>query len=130
MSSIEEAFKAKLVALGTTAGSRVYREVIEQEPVMPAISFVRTGGAPMPRLLDTGVPALQRVTLRVEVIANSSASAEAVASALRSGLDGWRGASLGVEVLHTACVFQGDASFVEGDLFLKIVQQDYELIHR
>ena len=38
MSSIEEAFKAKIVALGTAAGSRVFREVIEQEPVMPAIS--------------------------------------------------------------------------------------------
>lgn len=130
MSSIEEAFKARVVALNTAAGARVFREVIEQEPVMPAISFVRTGGAPLPRLIDTGVPALQRATLRVEVIASTSASAETVGASLKAGLDGWRGTSLGVDVLRSACVFQGEASFVEGDLFLKIVQQDYELIYR
>lgn len=130
MSSIEEAFKAKVVALGTDAGDRVFREVIEQEPTMPAISFVRSGGTPMRRQVDTGVPVLQRASIRVEVIAESSASAESVTSALRAGLDGWRGNSAGVDVLRCACVFQGDASYVDGDLFLKIVQQDYELTYR
>jgi hypothetical protein len=130
MSSIEEAFKAKLVALATGAGSNVFREVIEQEPDMPAISFTRTGGPPMRRILETGIPALQRANMRVEVIANNSASAESVSAALRAGLDGWRGTSSDVQVLRCACVFQGDASYVDGDLVLKIVQQDYELTYR
>lgn len=130
MSSIEEAFKAKIVALGTAAGSNVFREVIEQEPTMPAISFTRTGGAPMRRIIDSGVPCLNRANFRVEVIANTSASAESVAAALKAGLDGWRGTSSGVEVLRCAMGFQGDASYVDGDLVLKIVQQDYELTYR
>jgi hypothetical protein len=123
MSSIEEAFKAKIVDRDTAAGKRVFREVIEQEPEMPAIAFTRTGGTPMDRLLETGVPVLQRVNLRAEVIASTYASAEEVSAALRDGLDGWRGASLGVEVL-------GEASYVDGDKVLKIVQQDYELTYR
>lgn len=131
MSSIEEAFKAKIVALNTAAGSNVFREVIEQEPdAFPVISFTRTGAPPMPRLLESGVPCLQRATFRVEVLANTSASAELVTAALRTGLDGWKGTSADVEVLRCACVFQGDASYVDGDLFLKIVQQDYELTYR
>jgi len=138
MSSIEEAFRAKIVALNTDADERVFREIIEQEPEMPAISFVRTGAPPMRRLIETGVPALNRANIRVEVIASTSASAETVAAALKSGLDGWRGTQIipdtspaqSVEVLRCAMVFQGDASYVDGDLFLKIVQQDYELTYR
>ncbi len=130
MSSIEEAFKAKVVALDTAAGKRVFRETIEQEPVMPAIAFTRTGGTPMQRLLETGIPVLQRVSLRAEVIADTYASAEEVSAALREGLDGWRGTSVGVEVLRCACTFQGEASFADGDKVLKIVQQDYELTYR
>jgi hypothetical protein len=137
MSSIEEAFRAKIVSLGTAAGSRVFREVIEQEPEMPAISFVRTGGAPMPRALDTGKPVLNRASIRVEVIADSMAESESVAAALKAGLDGWRGVSTipdspeqRVEVLRCALTFQGDASYVDGDLVLRILQQDYDVTYR
>ena len=130
MSSIEEAFKAKIVALDTDAGENVFREIIEQEPTMPAISFTRTGGTPMRRDLATGIPVLHRANLRVEVIANSSASAESVASDLQTGLDGWRGTSSGVDVLRCALTFQGDASYTDGDMVLKIVQQDYEVTYR
>jgi len=139
MSSIEEAFRSKIVALNTDAGARVFREIIEQDPgTMPVISFTRTGAPPMARLLETGAPCLQRANIRVEVIADTSASAESVTAALRSGLDGFRGtvsvtdtSPVGsVEILRCACVFQGDASYVDGDLMLKIVQQDYEITYR
>ena len=138
MSSIEEAFRAKIVALNTDAAARVFREVIEQEPDMPAISFVRTGAPPMRRLLETGVPALNRANIRVEVLAATSGAAESVAAALKAGLDGWRGTQTipdtspaqSVEVLRCAMSFQGDASYIDGDLFLKIIQQDYELTYR
>lgn len=128
MSTIEEVFAAKLVALGTSAGDRVFREIIEQEPKLPAIAFWRTGGAVLPRLLDTGRPALERANIRVEVIANTSADAAAVADAIRDAFDGWVGDLLGRQIRHCGCVFAGEASFAEGDLFLKIVQQDYEII--
>lgn len=130
MTTIEEAFKAKIEALATAAETRVFREVIEQEPVMPAISFVWTGGTPYRRNVETGIPVLRRAALRVEVIADSTASAESITEALRLGLDGWRGTQSGVDVLRCALVFQGDASHVDGDLVLKIVQQDYELTYR
>jgi hypothetical protein len=131
MSSIEEAFKAKIVALATDAGSNVYREIIEQEPdSLPVISFTRTGAPPMTRLLETSVPVLNRANFRVEIIADSYADAESVASALKSGLDGWNGTSATVQVLRCAMVFQGDAAYSDGDKTLKITQQDYELTYR
>lgn len=130
MSSIEEAFKARIVTIATPAGDRVFREAIEQEPEMPAIAFTRTGGAPTTRDLATMQALLQRATFRVEVVADSTASAAAVCAALRAGLDGWHGASLGVDVLRCALIFEGEASYSDGDRFLKIVQQDYELTHR
>lgn len=130
MSGIEEAFKARIVALATPAGDRVFREVIEQEPAYPSIAFQRTGGGPLQRDVATLQAMLQRATIRVEVLADSSASASSVVSALRAGLDGWRGASLGVEVLRCVLTFEGEASLVDGDQFLKIVQQDYEITHR
>ncbi len=131
MSSIEEAFRARLVALDTAAGARVYREIIEQAPPsMPVISFQRTGTPALRRDVETGRPVLQRASIRVEVLGNTVSSASEVADDLREGLDGWRGTVLGVEVLRCAMVFQGDASFSDGDFVLKIVQQDYELTFR
>jgi hypothetical protein len=72
------------------------------------------------------------------VLAATSGAAESVAAALKTGLDGWRGTQTipdtspaqSVEVLRCAMSFQGDASFIDGDLFLKIIQQDYELTYR
>lgn len=128
--SIEEAFKARIVELETDAEDRVYREVIEQQPDMPAISFLRTASPQAPRDVETGRQLLQRATIRVEVIANTLASSDAVAEALRDGLDGWHGTSAGVEVLRCALTFQGDASVADGDLLLRIVQQDYDVTYR
>lgn len=130
MSSIEEAFKARIVAVGTVPSDRVFREAIEQEPVMPAIAFVRTGGAPGERDVSTGQAMVQKAAFRVEIIADSSASAATVVSALRAGLDGWHGTSLGVDVLRCVLIFESEASSTDGDQFLKIVQQDYEVTHR
>lgn len=128
--SIEEAFQDKVISLGTAAGSRVFREVIEQEPVLPAISVVRTGASPLQRDVSTGKTVLDRASIRVEIIVDTSADADALSAALKDGLDGWRGTQSGVTVLHCGLVFQGDASVVDGDRFIRIVQQDYELTYR
>jgi hypothetical protein len=130
MSTINEALRARIVALGTAAADRVFNEIIEQEPTMPAIGFVRTGTPEMGRAVDTGRRVLETATFRIEIIADSTASADAVGAALYAGLDGWRGTSAGVEVLRCVRTFEGAGSVQDGDLFLKIVQQDYELTFR
>ena len=130
MSTIEEAFRARIVALATPAGERIYNEFLEQEPTYPAIGFQRSGTPVTRRAVDTGRRLFERATFRVEVIAESSASASAVAEALYAGLDGWRGTSSGVDVMRCNRVFEGAASFEDGDRFLKIIQQDYELTYR
>jgi hypothetical protein len=130
MSTIEEAFRARIVELATPAADRVYNEVIEQEPTMPAIGFQRTGTPAAQRAVDTGRRLFERATFRVEVIAATSASAASVSEALYAGLDGWRGTVLGVDVMRCQRTFEGSASIEDGDRFLKIVQQDFELTYR
>lgn len=130
MSTIEEAFRAKIEALGTTAGSRIFNEFVEQEPQMPAIGFQRTGTPATRRSVETGRRLFERAAFRVEVLADTAADAATVADALYAGLDGWRGTSLGVDVLRCQRTFEGAASFQDGDKFLKIIQQDYELTYR
>lgn len=128
---IEEALRQRIEDLDTPAAGRIYREFIEQQPErLPVVCFQRTGGAPMRRDLVSGIPVLQRASIRVEIIAETSMSSAQMVAALRAGLDGWRGMSAGLEVLRCACVFEGEASFVDGDLKLKIVQQDYDLVYR
>jgi hypothetical protein len=130
MSSITEALRARIVALGTTAGDRVFNETIEQEPTLPAIGFIRTGTPTAPRSVDTGRRMMETATYRLEIIAATSAAGDALAQALYDGLDGWRGTVLGVDVLRCRRTFEGSASVQDGDYFLKIVQQDYELTYR
>lgn len=130
MSTINEVLRAKIIDLGTAASDRVFNEVIEQEPAMPAIGFVRTGTPAMPRAVDTGRRLMESATFRIEVVAESTASADAVADALYDGLDAWRGTVLGVDVLRCRRIFEGASSVQDGDKFLKIIQQDYELTYR
>lgn len=97
---------------------------------MPSIGFVRTGTPTARRSVDTGRQLFERAQIRVEVVADSTADASAVAAALYAGLDGWRGTSLGVDILRCRRTFEGSASIQDGDRFLKIIQQDFELTYR
>lgn len=130
MSTIEEVFCAKIISLGTAAGSRVYNEFLEQKPTMPAIGFMRTNTPSVRRAVDTGRRIFESASFRVEVVAESAASAAAVAAALYAGLDGWRGTILDVDVMRCHRMFEGAASIEDGDQFLKIIQQDYDLTYR
>ncbi len=138
MISIEKALRAKIVSLNTDAGSRVLNEFPEQEPETPTIIFERVGSPMMRRLLETGVPALNQATYRVSIIAISTDTAEPVAAALKAGLDGWRGTvtipdtspAESLDVLRCAMTYRGDSSLLDGDLFMKIIQQDYQLTYR
>lgn len=130
MSTINEALKARIVALNTAAAGRVFNEYIEQEPELPAIGFARVGTPEARRAVDTARRLMERATFRVEVVASSTASADEVAKSIYDGLDGYRGTVLGVDILKVSRIFEGAASVQDGDHFLKIVQQDYEITYR
>lgn len=127
--SIENAIIARIAALGTNAGSRVYREVIVQEPELPAVAVSRLAGSGAAHDLSNA-PLLFRATLRVETIAESMAAVSPVASAVAAGLDGWRGTVSGVAVLRCRLTQQQEQAEAEGDRTFRVIQQDYELLYR
>jgi hypothetical protein len=127
--SIENALIAKIAALATGAAARVYREVIVQEPVLPAIAVSRISGAGMARTI-ANAPLLQRAVLRVEVVGETMAQVSPVAAALAAGLDGWQGTQGAVTVLMCRLQQQQEQADAEGDRTFRVVQQDYDFIYR
>ena len=127
--SIENALIAKIAALATGAAARVYREVIVQEPVLPAIAVSRISGAGMAHTIGNA-PLLQRAVLRVEVVGETMAQVSPVAAALAAGLDGWRGTQGPVTVLMCRLQQQQEQADAEGDRTFRVVQQDYDFIYR
>jgi hypothetical protein len=127
--SIENAIIARVKALATGAGQRVYREVIVQEPQLPAVAVSRTAGAGMARTLGNA-PLLQRATLRIETVGDTMAQVAPVAAAIVAGLDGWSGSVSGVTVLRATLVQQQEQANADGDRTLRVVQQDFDFVFR
>jgi hypothetical protein len=127
--SIENAIIAKIVALNTGAASRVYREIIVQEPTLPAVAVSRTSGQGMARTLGNN-PLLHRAVLRIEVVGETMAQVAPVAAAIQAGLDGWRGTQSGVVVLNSRLSQQQENADAQGDRTLRVVQQDFEFVYR
>ena len=128
--SIENALIARIVALGTGAGVRVYREVIVQEPQLPAVAVSRVSGAFVARALDNQYH-LSRATLRVETVGETMAQVAAVALAIANGVDGWAGLQPnGVTVLVARLTQQQEQADAEGDRTIRVVQQDFEFVYR
>ena len=127
--SIENAISAKIVALNTGAASRVYREIIVQEPTLPAVAVSRTSGQGMARTLANN-PLLHRAVLRIEVVGETMAQVAPVAAAIQAGLDGWRGTQSGVVVLNSRLSQQQENADAQGDRTLRVVQQDFEFVYR
>lgn len=130
MSTIEEAVIARIKSLNTGAGARVFSEAIEQSVQLPAISVSRTNGAPLVRTHDAVYDGPMRSTFRIEVLNKTLGPARAVGTELRTGLHAWRGTSLGVEIMSCLLLSHAEASLVDGDDITRLVQQEYELIHR
>lgn len=131
MSTIEEAFRARLVAVSGLAENRVFNEFPEQQPpAFPVVYFIRTGTPGATRAVDTGRRLFERAQFRVGVIGESTASESALRKTLYDGLDGWRGSSLGVELMRINRTFEGSASYEDGDYVLRITEQDYEVTYR
>ncbi len=127
--SIENAIIAKIASLNTGAGSRIYREIIVQEPQLPAIAVSRTSGQGMARTLGNN-PLLQRAILRIETVGETMAQVSPVAEAIRAGLDGWSGTQSGVAVLMSRLSQQQEQADAMGDRTMRIVQQDFEFVFR
>lgn len=130
---VEAAIIARCIALGTPAGNRVYREFIPRELTpdeLPAIMVTRFGGGPAVRAAGAP-PAMYRADVRVEIIALSLDSLEAVGDALVAGLDQWKGTLGGVTVLvcYVAGILEGSAE-VQGDQVLRIRQIDLRIMFR
>lgn len=127
---IEEAVIQRCIDLATAAAGRVYRELIEAEPVLPVVVVTRLGGGPSVRVAGAP-PAMYRAVIRVEVISDDLPSLEAVQRALMAGLDQWKGTFAGVTVL--TCYLQETAegsSEVDGDQVLRIRQLDFRVMFR
>lgn len=127
--SIENAIIAKIASLNTGAGSRIYREIIVQEPQLPAVAVSRTSGQGMARTLGNN-PLLQRAILRIETVGETMAQVSPVAEAIRAGLDGWSGTQSGVTVLMSRLSQQQEQADAMGDRTMRIVQQDFEFVFR
>lgn len=127
--SIENAVIARIKALATGAGDRVFREVIVQEPTLPAVAVSRTSGAPFARTL-ANVGMLNRATLRVETVGETMAQVAPVAAAIVSGLDAWTGTVAGVTVLQARLVQQQEQADPQGDRTMRVVIQDFEFVFR
>jgi hypothetical protein len=127
--SIENAIIAKVAALNTGAGSRVYREIIVQEPTLPAVAISRTSGQGMARTLGNQ-SLLQRAVLRIEIVGETMAQVAPVAAAITSGLDGWSGTQSGVTVLMSRLAQQQENADAMGDRTMRIIQQDFEFVFR
>lgn len=127
--SIENAVIAKIVALNTGAAGRVYREIIVQEPTLPAVAVSRSGGQGFARALGTS-PLLHRASMRIEVVGATMAQVAPVADAIQAGLDGWTGNQSGVAVLNSRLSNRQENANGDGDRVLRVVQMDFDLIYR
>lgn len=128
--SIENAIIAKIAALNTGAGARIYREIIVQEPTLPAIAVSRTSGQGIARTLANNNPLLYRAVLRIETVGETMAQVAPVADAIRAGLDGWSGTQSGIVILLSRLSQQQEQADAMGDRTMRIVQQDFEFVYR
>jgi len=108
----------RLSALGTAAGSRVHHQVIPQNVVLPFVACSRISGQ-QPTTLD-GRKLLARATIRVAIFAKDYLTAEAIETAIRADLSGFRG-RIGSTQIHSTRVESttDEVSFVDGDALIK-----------
>lgn len=127
--TLEEAIIARIIAAATPAGARVFREIIAQEPALPAVAVARVSGEALAR--DSGgAPLLTRSRMAVTILADTVASAAGCAAAVRTALDNWKGTISDVTVETARWRSESDRADADGDKLLRLILQDYEFIHR
>lgn len=127
--TLEEAIIGRLVAAATPAGSRIFREVIMQEPTLPAIAVARVSGEAAVRD-SSGAALLNRSRINVTVLGADVASTSACAAAVRTSLDNWKGTTGDVVIETARWRSDSDRADADGDKLLRMIVQDYEFIHR
>ena len=131
--SAAKAMRARLVSDATITGlvgTRVYPGKAPQDVTLPYVVYSRVSTTRTPTLNGpTNVP---ETRIQLDVIANSQASAEQVATALRNRLDGFTGVSASVTVLSSVVEDEQDLSeAIDGSdsLYYRVVM-DVLIQHR
>lgn len=131
MSSIKEALYQHLIsqaAVTVLAGSRVYPDILPQEPALPAVTYIRRGVERSKTFC--GTESLARSSFQLDTWAKTYAEAEELAQAVRAALTdfvGTMGGSPGVYVSDVALENDFDLSDLEPGLFR--VSMDFLVSH-
>lgn len=130
MSEIEEALPARLegvAAVTALVGTRIYPARAPQGAVRPFVTFARI--ATPPREVAFGAdPGIARPRFQLTAWAETYGAARLVATAVRQGLQRFRGVVLGVDILD--CFIELDADLVDDEAKLFGVATDVTVIHR
>ena len=113
--SIESALRTFLLDDATVAGlvgTRIYPQILPQNPTYPALSFQRVSAVRL-RALD-GVVGVAQARFQIDCWALTYAQCRALASAVRVRLDGYRGDMDGIHV--GATTLENDQDIYEDDV--------------
>lgn len=131
---IDENLRKKLKDLSTPAAARIYTGTAPQQPEFPLAVMRRTGGN-TPRTLGN-VKLFSRAQFTIASVGRNYADSLAVATAIRNGLDGYKGAlasePAGSDTTVKSCRAISDftdISEADGDQVLRGVSQDFLLVY-
>jgi len=130
MATVKTALKDRLTSfaeLSALVGTRIFNMQVPQGTVRPYIMF-RRSRTPERLASLQGPSGRARPWFECEIWADSADSMEAVATALRHALDGYRGTVSGVEIGGATLVNEEERFFVEVDLYS--TTQVFEVTHR
>jgi hypothetical protein len=134
---IEEDLRADIVALNTSAGSRVHIGNAPQGTLYPVVILRRTGGN-TPTTLG-GAPLFTRTSFSIHILHKGKvesgvggySDAVPVASAIRDRFHGFHGAMGDTDVASARITSDVvDASEIDGDKVTRWLQQDVLIVHR
>jgi len=129
MSSPDAGLVAAILANATVislVGTRVYHGERPQTSILPAIAWKRSG-VQREMLLD-GPSGMATAYYELEVIAETSAQSRTIADAVRSAVHGVTGNLGGATVRLAMVTTELDVSDVDGDLKVRHVLMDIEII--
>lgn len=128
MATIEEAFVARTSTVGTIASlvsTRIYPLVVPQDISKPALAYQRLSHVPYRS--HSGFSNLSRTRLQVTVEAASYTSARAIAAAVRSCWESFKGTAGGVSI--EACFVENDSDGYDEARLAPVARIDLMLTH-
>lgn len=126
---IDQDLVAFVIALNTSAGSRVHLGNAPQGADEPFVVIRRTGGT-QPQTLG-GVKLFSRAQFSINTIANVYSQAYPAANAIHAALHGYRGSMGDTEVQIARAISEpADGSEIDGDKVIRWLTQDVLIVHR